>query len=75
LGQSLKAIGEEVSEIVAGSTPSSEGTGVVHVRKHSRNPRKRRAESLKEIGSELSEQRGELQTDVSIFIYIDKLLL
>jgi hypothetical protein len=67
----LKAIGEEVSEIVAGSTPSSVGTGVVHVRKHSRNPRERRTESFKGIGSELSEQRGELQTDVSIFIYID----
>jgi hypothetical protein len=71
LGQSLKAIGEEVSEILADSTPSSADTGVVHVRKHSRNSREHRAESLKGIGSELSEQREELQTDVCIFIYID----
>jgi hypothetical protein len=34
-------------------------TGVVHVLKHSRNPRERRAESLKGIGPELSEQWGE----------------
>jgi hypothetical protein len=58
LGQSLKAI-EEVSEIVAGSTPSPADTGVVHALKHSRNPRERRAESLKGISPELSEQRGE----------------
>jgi hypothetical protein len=84
----LKAIGEEVSEVVAGSAPSpadtgvvqvpvwyryrcGTGTGAVRVLKHSRNPRERRAESLKGIGPELSEQRGELQTDASIFIYID----
>jgi hypothetical protein len=59
LGQSLKATSEEVLEIVAGSTPSPAVTGVVHVLKHSRNPRERRDESLKGIGPELSEQRGE----------------
>jgi hypothetical protein len=57
--QNLKATGEELSEIVSGSTPSPADTGVVHVLKHSRNPRERCAESLKGIGPELSEQRGE----------------